>query len=133
VKAKKEKKQVVQARQRECDGGSWGYVGNCTRRCNNGGEFASETGCKCRKKKCYTSTAWNMYCVIACDITRLKNERDHCKDVIRDWTHFKISLCVIASYLKSEEELQYNISMRYKFLKEFCMCIRASMTVRNGF
>jgi hypothetical protein len=51
VKVKKEKRQVVRALQRECDGGSWGYVGNFTRRCNNGGEFASEKGCKCRKKK----------------------------------------------------------------------------------
>jgi hypothetical protein len=52
VKVKKEKRQVVQAQQWECDGGSWGYVGNCTRRCNNGGEFANEKGYKCRKEKC---------------------------------------------------------------------------------
>jgi len=54
----------VQAQQRECDGGSWGYVGNCTRRCNNGGEFASETAASAGKRNVYISRAWNMYWVI---------------------------------------------------------------------
>ena len=59
------------------------------------------------KRNVYNSTAWDMYWVIAWDITRSKDERDHCGDVIGEWKHFKISLCVIASYLKLEEELQY--------------------------
>jgi hypothetical protein len=43
VKVKRVKKQV---QQQECDGGSWDCVGNCTRKCNNGGEFASKEGCR---------------------------------------------------------------------------------------
>jgi hypothetical protein len=52
MKVKKEKKLVVQVQLRECDGGSWDCVRNCTRRCNNGGEFASEEGYMCGKKNC---------------------------------------------------------------------------------
>ena len=45
MKEKREKKQEALVQQQECDGGSWDYAENCTRRCNNGGEFASEESC----------------------------------------------------------------------------------------
>lgn len=50
---------MAPVRQRECDGGSWDYVGNCMRRYSNGGEFASERGRNCRRERIvYTSVVW---------------------------------------------------------------------------
>lgn len=57
VKVKRGKKRVVRVQRRECDGGSWDSVGNCTRRCNSGGEFASEEGCRAGIRIVYTITA----------------------------------------------------------------------------